>query len=244
MGKIFLVRHGQTVWNLHKRLQGQKNSRLTQLGKRQASKIAKYLRDYDHIDLTYSSPLDRSRKTAKIIAQHFKTRCFQRKDFNEMSFGELEGQLESEVSSELEKYLKNKANYQFPGGENYDQVLTRVKKLAKRILFESQKFNVLIVGHQAVNRAILGSLLNLPKDIFVNIDQSHHHIFEITQTKMLFCHDIEKKKRTSLHPNYSKVLKNSRISRANNQSFIKSHLIGVPRKTARFTGSPSNCSKY
>lgn len=238
MGSIFIVRHGQTDWNLQRRLQGQQNPQLNAVGKSLAIDMTEYLiRHAQNINLIYSSTLDRAVETAKIIARYFKTRCVQRKDFNEMSFGELEGQLESAISSELEKYLKNKANYQFPGGENYDQVFTRVKKLSKRILFESQKFNVLIVGHQAVNRAILGALLDLPKDIFVNIDQPHHHIFEITQTKMLFCHDIEKKKRTGLHPNYSKVLKNSRISRANNQSFTKSQLIGVPREMARVTGN-------
>lgn len=203
MGKIFLVRHGQTEWNLQKRLQGQKNPGLNHVGKNQALKIARYLkRNEEFIDIIYSSSLQRSRETAEIIAQHITTtQLFRRKELNEMCYGELEGRLESEISLELDRYLRDKANYQFPGGENYDQVLARVKKITKKILAKCQKSNVLIVGHQAVNRAILGSLLDLPKEVFVDIDQPHHHIFEVTQTKMFFCHDVEKKKRTILHPN-------------------------------------------
>lgn len=202
MGKIYIARHGQTDWNLQRRIQGQQNPKLNALGKSVAIDMAKYLmRHTQNINLIYTSALDRAVETATIIAQQFKTRYFQRKDFNEMCFGELEGRLESDISSELKEYLDNKANYQFPGGESYDQVSVRVKKLAKRILLESQKCNVLIVGHQAVGRTILGSLLDFPKEIFVNIDQPHHLIFEITERRSLLCHDIEKKKRSRLYPN-------------------------------------------
>ncbi|MCP4670407.1 MAG: histidine phosphatase family protein, partial [Desulfobacula sp.] len=44
---IFLVRHGQTEWNLQNRLQGHKNSPLTIKGREQALKAKKALREYE-----------------------------------------------------------------------------------------------------------------------------------------------------------------------------------------------------
>lgn len=194
MGAIFLARHGETSWNLQKRIQGQKNPKLVQSGKNQAKTIAMYLREYTHIDLIYSSTLARSLETAKIISRYFKVPVIKSKNLSEMNFGKLEGKLESEVALELKKYLKNKTKYQFPKGENYDLVLKRVKKVVREILTESGKFNVLIVSHQAVNRAVLGALLNLPKEVFVNINHPHNFIYEIKERKESLIHDMKNKK--------------------------------------------------
>lgn len=198
MGKIFLVRHGETYWNLEKRLQGRKNSRLTKNGEGQALKIARYLRNYEEVDLIYTSTLGRSLQMARMIAKHLKKPLIKNESLVEMSFGKLEGKLESRVASELERYLKNKANYKFPDGEDYGMVYERVRKTLKEILTKSREFNILIVGHQAVNRAILGVLLALPKETFVNIDHPHHLIYEVTRKKKLFYHDVVDKKRKKL----------------------------------------------
>lgn len=197
MGKIFLVRHGETYWNLEKRLQGRKNSKLTTTGKDQAWGIARYLRDCE-VDLIYTSTLGRCLQVARIVAKSLQRPVIKSEDLIEMSFGRLEGNLESKVAFELGQYLKNKANYRFPDGENYDMVYKRVRGTLEDIVTKSHELNILIVGHQAVNRVILGFLLALPKETFVDIDHPHHHIYEVTGKKRLFCHDTINKKRKEL----------------------------------------------
>ena len=59
---IIIVRHGQTLWNVLKKLQGHKNSKLTEKGKLQAFKVAKFLdqkiKKIEDFEI-YSSPIKR-----------------------------------------------------------------------------------------------------------------------------------------------------------------------------------------
>lgn len=68
--QILLVRHGQTLWNVEKRWQGQLDSPLTELGKRQAlatgRELRRYLGNVDRVSIT-TSPLGRAMQTTKII---------------------------------------------------------------------------------------------------------------------------------------------------------------------------------
>lgn len=194
MGSVYIVRHGQTDWNLQRRLQGQQNPKLNNVGRTLAGSIATYFMHHaQNIDLIYSSTLDRAVETATIIARYLHLPVRFSVFLREMCFGKLEGKLESEVSDELAKFLAKKSLYKFPEGESYDDVSARVHGVTSKIRLISQTQNVVVVGHQGVNRAILGSLLQLPKKTFVKIDQPHHVIFEITQTNMLVSHDVHKK---------------------------------------------------
>ena len=70
---ICLFRHGETEWNTEGRRQGQRDSPLTDKGRRQAASNAELLRSRHALeeDITvYSSPTGRARKTAEIILQH------------------------------------------------------------------------------------------------------------------------------------------------------------------------------
>ena len=64
---FYIVRHGQTEWNVLHRIQGQLDSSLTEQGKQEAKETAKKLKDV-HFDVIYSSDLLRSKHTAEIIA--------------------------------------------------------------------------------------------------------------------------------------------------------------------------------
>ncbi len=67
--KLFVVRHGETDWNVERRLQGQTDIELNENGIRQANKLKQDLNDKDcNIDLIISSPLKRAKKTAEIIS--------------------------------------------------------------------------------------------------------------------------------------------------------------------------------
>ncbi|MBR3649809.1 MAG: histidine phosphatase family protein, partial [Victivallales bacterium] len=63
---LYIVRHGQTDYNLIRRIQGQSNSQLTDLGRQQACLLAKRL-GHKMFNAFYTSDLDRAMDTAKTI---------------------------------------------------------------------------------------------------------------------------------------------------------------------------------
>ena len=67
MKELFFVRHGQTEWNAIRRMQGQWNSDLSDLGRQQAATNGRFLQQVG-IDYMIASPLDRTQQTATIIA--------------------------------------------------------------------------------------------------------------------------------------------------------------------------------
>ena len=64
--RIYLVRHGETIWNTEGRIQGWKNSNLTEKGIEDAKALGKYLRDVD-FQCAFTSPFQRAIDTTKFI---------------------------------------------------------------------------------------------------------------------------------------------------------------------------------
>ena len=73
MGRIYFVRHGETVWNREKRIAGSTDVALTEKGREEAEERGKELEKLGlKVDRIYSSPLARAYNTALIIASHLK----------------------------------------------------------------------------------------------------------------------------------------------------------------------------
>jgi len=87
---FYLVRHGETEWNVKKILQGHKNSRLTKKGIDQAKQLASVLKDI-HFDVIFSSDLRRARRTAEILMQERSMKMKSSKFFREKTFGIYDG---------------------------------------------------------------------------------------------------------------------------------------------------------
>lgn len=69
MKKLYLLRHGQTEFNVKKLVQGRCDSPLTDLGRKQAGMAAAWLKDHDVVpDKVVSSPLGRAMDTASLVA--------------------------------------------------------------------------------------------------------------------------------------------------------------------------------
>ena len=68
--KFYLLRHGQTDWNLEGRLQGHKNIPMNRNGVKQMMEIAEHLHEINFkVDYIISSPLDRAKESARIVAE-------------------------------------------------------------------------------------------------------------------------------------------------------------------------------
>jgi broad specificity phosphatase PhoE len=156
--KIYITRHGETEWNKQGRMQGWKNSNLTEKGIDNAKKLGESLKDID-FDYIYSSPLGRAFDTAKYIRGSKNTEIIKVEDLKEMNFGSWEG-MEHEKIKELygeqqDNFWNKPHLYQAGDGESYEEIINRAKTVLDDILNKSSGAeNILIVSHAAMLKAI------------------------------------------------------------------------------------------
>ena len=152
MTTICIVRHGQTDWNVEKRLQGQTDIPLNDIGRQQARKAGEILR-LSFWNRIISSPLARARETADII--HRSSKNFPavelRDEFMERSFGKAEGLSRQERE---ERY----PDEEFVGGEEMGPFIARVMSGIENLRHECAGERVMLVTHGAVINAIIGSI--------------------------------------------------------------------------------------
>lgn len=89
--KLYLVRHGQTDWNVEKRKQGQADIPLNATGVEQAERLREQIKD-KHFDFCISSPLSRAAETARIITRGKNLEIQFDDRIKERAFGEFEGE--------------------------------------------------------------------------------------------------------------------------------------------------------
>ncbi len=160
---LYIARHGQTKWNVEHRIQGQSDSSLTGTGIRQANQLGKRLSKVD-LDIIFSSSSPRALRTAKLVGdgQERETPLYAEDDLMEISLGEWEGMLRSEVDKLYPRlqnvYFKNPAEFRPVGnGETFHQVKERVMRIMEEILEKNHGKNILVVTHTAIVKLILGS---------------------------------------------------------------------------------------
>ncbi len=196
MERLFLARHGETLWNRADRLQGQTDVELNDAGRRHAEILLSRLR-HEHIDVVYCSTLRRAVQTAEPLAKQLRLPVRQRPELREIAFGVLEGKAlddpDPAVRAMLRRRLEDKAGFVPPGGESYRQVEERIAPLLERLHQEHAGQTVLIVGHRAVNRVILGLILGLPPAEYIRFDPRHQTLYEIRfrERPELLVHTLE-----------------------------------------------------
>lgn len=129
VNEIWLVRHGQTDWNLERRYQGHSDTPLNITGIAQAELAAESLvgRDYAAI---YSSDLRRARTTAEIIAQRLGMEVILDPRLREVNFGAWEGLISAEIQTrfpvEWNARMADTQHARPPGGESVQDVAERM----------------------------------------------------------------------------------------------------------------------
>lgn len=165
MVELWLVRHGQTDWNLAVRYQGQTDIPLNQEGIAQAKAIAEHLKVRKYNAL-YSSDLIRARKTADIIAEKVNLPVITDRRLREISQGSLEGMKPSEVPAkypELIAWAKTDyQNWHAPGGESVRQVAERMAAVANDIARKHPGGKVLVVSHGFALATLIVQAAKLP----------------------------------------------------------------------------------
>lgn len=140
---IYIVRHGQTDWNVKKRNQGRIDIELNENGIKQALEIKEKLSNVK-FDKVYSSPLKRAYKTARIITNQ---EIILDERIIERSNGELEGKLVSEIDKSIDF---NDPLIGF-GIENINDFRKRINEFFQEITTKYKGKNVLVVTHAGVS---------------------------------------------------------------------------------------------
>ncbi len=155
MGKVYFVRHGQTVWNVENKICGATDSPLTEKGYEQARQTGRELQEKIqageiHIDEILSSPLSRAYDTAKEISEMTGVPFRAEERLTEQNFGKWEG-----TPRDGEGFRKAKENFvdSFGGGESMLKVAQRVYNLLDDIKKEPGK-TYLLVAHNGISRMV------------------------------------------------------------------------------------------
>lgn len=141
--KLFLMRHGETLFNQLKKIQGACDSPLTEKGIQQAQQARAYFQEQGvHFDQFYSSTQERASDTLEIIIGN---KPYHRlKELKEMGFGSFEG--EQQFLQPMGQEYFESFYLQF-GGEAMSTVQARMTKGLHRIMAKDDHENVLAVSH-------------------------------------------------------------------------------------------------
>ncbi|OLS02517.1 histidine phosphatase family protein [Tissierella creatinophila] len=190
--KLYIIRHGQTQWNIQKRLQGWNNSNLTQKGISDAMNLAERLKDIDFTHI-YSSTQKRAIETAEILRKDRNIDIIKLEGLKEIGFGKWEGMEMDEVlekyKDEFDIYL-NKPHLYKPtlNGESYEEIFKRVRLSLDEIL-KSGGEDILIVSHGVTIKILTSIIKNIPLEKLYTIDINKGtslNICEVKENKIEF----------------------------------------------------------
>lgn len=149
--KLYLIRHGQTDWNVAGKIQGKTDIPLNETGKRQAACLARGMEKRPVVQI-YSSSLKRALETAQIIGDSQKVNVNPMKELEEVGFGKWEGRTNEEIKRqfprEFQIWWDDPLALAPPGGETREQIRTRCRQAAKIILSQATG-DLAVVSHGA-----------------------------------------------------------------------------------------------
>lgn len=195
--EIYIVRHGQTIWNASNLLQGSADIELNENGRALAGETGQNLEGVS-FDRIYSSPLVRAYETACLIRGHRNIPIVRDERLKELNFGVNEGknfkELLADTSDPFHYFFERPELYRAPEhGETFEHICERGAEFMKEVI-EPQKNElerVMIVAHGAMNKAIMchikqhginqywsGGLQRNCGVMIVTLDESGYHVVD------------------------------------------------------------------
>jgi probable phosphoglycerate mutase len=159
--KLYLVRHGQTEWNVESRIQGHLDSPLTEYGVKQAVWVGEALREVD-FDIIYAGSSGRTVRTAEIIREYSMNAAapiMKNDNLREKYNGSWEGQLQEHLNEQYPKehhaYWHAPHLYRPASGESFYDVQNRAVAEIERIIAAHPGETLLIVTHTITLKLIM-----------------------------------------------------------------------------------------
>jgi broad specificity phosphatase PhoE len=194
---ILLARHGETEWNVERRMQGRQDSPLTERGRRQAQAVARLVRDLTAREAgpwrLVSSPLGRARATAALIAEATGLPLETDDRLMEVTCGPWEGRLWDDVAAHHKLEAERRRwIFEALGGESYDSVEARVTSFLADLAPEPER-RVVAVTHGAAGRVLRGAYAGLARDAVYELDipQDAVHRLQNGQIERFDCAPID-----------------------------------------------------
>lgn len=164
--RLFLVRHGATLWNDAGRFMGQTDIPLSPLGQKQAQAVASRLAGLG-LAAVYSSDLARARETAAAIARMSGLSVILDPRLREVDGGAWAGLSLADARRQdadlFRRWMEDPMGVPLPGGESYAAVMTRAWAATQEILERHRGQKVAIVGHGGSLRVIILKVLGLAR---------------------------------------------------------------------------------
>jgi broad specificity phosphatase PhoE len=147
---ILLARHGETDWNVERRVQGHSDRPLNERGRAQARALADEL-EGEQIDAVYASDLARAHETARLVAERIGLEVTVLPELREKNFGSWEGLTDTEVLARFPDAHRGA----WGDGESSEDVASRVVRALHRIAADHHGGRVLVVAHGGPLRVVL-----------------------------------------------------------------------------------------
>lgn len=183
MPTIYLIRHGETDWNLRGIYQGTTDVPLNAAGRAQAEALGEQLRGVD-FDAGYTSPLRRARATAQAVLGGTGVPLVEAPELREMCYGLWQGRGSrpaGRCSPGLEwRFRHDPWSVRIPGGETLHEVRARAARIWERVTGAHWGDVVLLSGHGHFNRVLLIHALGWEPGRFWQIEQTNGGCWRIT----------------------------------------------------------------
>jgi len=201
--RIYVMRHGQTDWNVAKRLQGRSDTELNENGRELARKTGEALLAVP-FTAAFTSPLKRAKETAALALGGRDIPIVEDERLIEISFGAYEGLCSARENYEIpdgdfSNFFTAPDQYRVPeGGESFDELHKRTADFLRDITTrpELEEETVLIATHGAAGRALLNALRTfelkdfwnggVSKNCSVAILESHHGEVQLLEENRIF----------------------------------------------------------
>jgi broad specificity phosphatase PhoE len=180
MSKIYIIRHGETVWNVEGKFQGFGNSNLTEKGEQQALNVGKFLKGKS-IGQIYCSPLQRAKDTLTIIRSQNPSfvgiETVYDNNLRECNYGKIEGMDENIIRTQLllqgidRRDPETKFSFRFEGGESYQDQMVRAMHFIMNNEILNTTENIAIICHMGTLK-----FLNILLQGKVSMDEIHEAV--------------------------------------------------------------------
>jgi broad specificity phosphatase PhoE len=180
--RLFAVRHGETDSSRERRFAGSRDIALSPAGRAQCEAVAKALAAAP-VTAVYTSPLERARISAEVIAKPHRLAAVVEPAFREMAFGQWEGLTRAEAAArfpaEMEAWRATPHLVVPPGGEPLTGVAARVAGGLRDLIATHAGDTVVLVSHAMVVRLLVLAALGLGPERLWSVDASPAGITEI-----------------------------------------------------------------
>ena len=178
---IYFVRHGQTEWNAAARMQGQQDSDLNDVGRRQAEDHGRLLARVG-VDALYVSPLNRARQTLAIVQRFVSLDACADARIKEWDCGLWSGQLRADVRKRWPKEWAaleaDPYHYRGPGCENYPDMIARARPFVEELLASAER-RIAVISHGMIGRVMVGTLMDFGESDMLAFKQPNHVVYRV-----------------------------------------------------------------